>query len=225
MEEETKIKYYSGMSSKYCLVSSKLIHTPCEEVSIDEGEEIAKLLFEFLEQRASGIGLSANQLGINKAVCVVNVKEKLYFVNPKILFLENPILFAENCLSFPNKFVKTKRFSRIGIEASNLPMPKWYGRMDKSRIAENEKFTFDYYLDRDADVLEAVVIQHETAHTQGLTMYDFQHKKPNMVSNKTPKRNERIIIEKDTETKEIKYKKLNDWEKLGWRIKDGQINL
>ena len=59
----------------------------CEPVStIEEGEEIAaKLLKELTNSKESGIGLAANQIGINKRVCVINVKEPLVLINPKIV--------------------------------------------------------------------------------------------------------------------------------------------
>ena len=59
--------------------------TPCEFVSIEDGEEIGVRLLHELRQSESGIGLAANQIGINKRVCVVNVKEPLVLINPKIV--------------------------------------------------------------------------------------------------------------------------------------------
>ena len=44
---------------------------PCD--SIKEGEEIGAQLLKELSDK--GIGLAANQIGINKRVCVLNVKE------------------------------------------------------------------------------------------------------------------------------------------------------
>ena len=59
---------------------------PCEVVSIKEGEEIAvKLLHELRNSEIPGIGLAANQIGIQKRVCVINVKEPLVLINPKIV--------------------------------------------------------------------------------------------------------------------------------------------
>ena len=50
----------------------------CDKVtSIEEGEAIAVKLLEELNQSGSGVGLAANQIGINKRVCVVNVKEPI----------------------------------------------------------------------------------------------------------------------------------------------------
>ena len=60
-----------------------------------------------------GIGLAANQIGINKRVCVINVKEPLVLINPRIVeHSEEQFMFAEGCLSFPGKHVRTGRYSR-----------------------------------------------------------------------------------------------------------------
>ena len=57
----------------------------CLPVSIKEGEEIATKLLHELRQSEDGIGLAANQIGIQKRVCVVNVKKPLVLINPKIV--------------------------------------------------------------------------------------------------------------------------------------------
>ena len=41
---------------------------PCKKVSVEEGEKIATELFEILNKRKDGIGLAANQIGINKGL-------------------------------------------------------------------------------------------------------------------------------------------------------------
>ena len=46
----------------------------CSPTTIKDGEEIAVRLLHEMRQSEGGIGLAANQIGINKRVCVVNVK-------------------------------------------------------------------------------------------------------------------------------------------------------
>ena len=90
--------------------------TPCEVVSVKEGEDIAANLLQELRQSESGIGLAANQIGIQKRVCVVNVKEPLVLINPKIVEKsKEQFVFPEGCLSFPDSKIKTTRevFTRI----------------------------------------------------------------------------------------------------------------
>ena len=52
----------------------------CSPVSIEEGEEIAVKLLEELNDSKTGIGLAANQIGINKRVCVINVNEPVVLI-------------------------------------------------------------------------------------------------------------------------------------------------
>ena len=59
---------------------------PVSSFKFNEGEDIAKQLLDELSNSKSGIGLAANQIGINKRVCVINVKEEpLILINPESL--------------------------------------------------------------------------------------------------------------------------------------------
>ena len=95
------------------IIKDKLsLKQPCEPcTSVEEGEEIAVKLFEELKNAKSGIGLAANQIGINKRVCVVNVKEPIVLVNPVIVeHSEEQFVFPEGCLSFPDSKIRTSRY-------------------------------------------------------------------------------------------------------------------
>ena len=84
---------------------------PCEITSLKDGEDIAARLLHELRQSENGIGLAANQIGINKRVCVINVKEPLVLINPKIVEKsENKFIFPEGCLSFPDDKIITIRY-------------------------------------------------------------------------------------------------------------------
>ena len=76
-----------------------LIQKKLRSVSVEEGYEIATKLFQVLNKRGDGIGLAANQVGIDAQVAVVNVREPLVLINPKILSKEVEIPFYEGCLS------------------------------------------------------------------------------------------------------------------------------
>ena len=79
-----------------CLVDhNPVITKKLKEVSIEEGRTIATELFQILNQRGDGIGLAANQVGIDAQVAVVNVREPLVLINPKIISKENEIPFYE----------------------------------------------------------------------------------------------------------------------------------
>ena len=55
----------------------KEVCIPVSSFNYGEGEDIAKQLLDELSNSENGIGLAANQIGINKRVCVINVKEPL----------------------------------------------------------------------------------------------------------------------------------------------------
>ena len=87
---------------------------PCK--SVEEGEEIGAKLLKILTESTSGIGLAANQIGINKRVCVLNVKDPVVLVNPEIVEKsKETFAFAEGCLSFPNKVLTTMRYKSVTV--------------------------------------------------------------------------------------------------------------
>ncbi len=192
----------------------KKIQIPCEPVeSISEGEDIAKLLFEVLTNNGRAVGLAANQIGINKQVCVIKVKDPLYLINPKISEQEGQLIYSERCMSIPNRIIKTKRYSKFIVECDNIE-----GKMlfDVSHISPN-KWLYDI------DVMEAIVIQHEIDHLNGKTMLDYKLK-PIKVEQK-PGRNEHIIVTDGSNIKQIKYKKLEEYIENGWvEIKEKYVN-
>ena len=176
----------------------------CEEVkTIKEGEEIGTQLLKELTESENGIGLAANQIGINKRVCVINVKEPLVLVNPKIVeHSEEQFMFAEGCLSFPGKHVRTGRYTSVTIEADNHK-----GKM--LFTADSEDIN---------DAFECACVQHEIDHLDGITMFDRSitpqpYKAPEKIG-----RNQRVTITDGKETKELKWKKAEplvesgDWE-------------
>ena len=64
--------------------NNSVINKKLRKVSVDEGLRIAKDLFTTLNERKDGIGLAANQVGIDASVAVVNVREPLILFNPVI---------------------------------------------------------------------------------------------------------------------------------------------
>ena len=179
----------------------------CEVVSIKEGEEIGVRLLHELRQSESGIGLAANQIGINKRVCVVNVKEPLVLINPKIVEKsKEQFIFPEGCLSFPDSKIKTTRYQDIIVEADNHK-----GQLSFSANSKDIN-----------DAFECVCVQHEIDHLDGITMFDREFKQEPVVNGvNAPKkigRNEKVTITKGSETKTIKYKKFNKMSEGGWTL-------
>ena len=191
---------------------------PCEPVSgltFGEGEEIGAKLLKALSESKNGIGLAANQIGINKRVCVVNVKEPIVLVNPKIVELsEDKFIFPEGCLSFPNKKIKTVRHTSLKVTADN----------------HEQTLSFSADSKNVDDAFECVAIQHELDHLDGITMFDREFKQePIKRGVNAPKkigRNEKVTITDGNETKVMKYKKAEPLIKTGsWRMAEVQINV
>ena len=95
-----------------------LINKKLKEVTVEEGLEIAKILLETLNERQDGVGLAANQVGIDAAVAVVNVREPIILINPKIIQAWGEIPYYEGCLSFKGKAVNTKRYENIIVTSA-----------------------------------------------------------------------------------------------------------
>ena len=181
--------------------------TPCEVVSLKEGEDIAANLLQELRQSESGIGLAANQIGINKRVCVINVKEPLVLINPKIVEKsKEQFVFPEGCLSFPNDKVKTIRYESIVVEADN----------------HEGQLSFNANSKDINDAFECVCVQHEIDHLDGITMFEREFKAEPLVRGKNAPvkigRNEKVTITKGKESKVLKYKKAEPMLEDGWTL-------
>ena len=98
-----------------CLTEDNpVINKKLRKVSVDEGLKIAEELLNILSERKDGIGLAANQVGIDARVAVVNIREPLILINPVIIEQWDEIDYYEGCLSYPKRGVHTKRYSKIG---------------------------------------------------------------------------------------------------------------
>ena len=179
----------------------------CSPVSVKEGEEIGVRLLHELRESENGIGLAANQIGIQKRVCVVNVKEPLVLINPKIVEKsKEKFVFAEGCLSFPNDKIKTIRHQDIVVEADN----------------HQSRLSFSANSQDINDAFECVCVQHEIAHLDGITMFEREFKSEPIINGiNAPKkigRNEKVTITKGTESKVLKYKKAQPMLEDGWTL-------
>ena len=184
----------------------------CLPVSIKEGEEIATKLLHELRQSEDGIGLAANQIGINKRVCVVNVNNPIVLINPEIIEQsEEKFVFPEGCLSFPDSKVRTTRNVSIKVKSDN----------------HKEVLSFNAESKDINDAFECVCVQHEIDHLNGITMFDREFKQvPIKREGKKIGRNEKVTITDGDETKVMKYKKAQLLIESGaWKISDVHINV
>ena len=69
----------------YVTDKQKLIK-PCRpSVTLTNGLELGARLLSILEQSSDGVGLAANQIGVDSRVCVIKVKQPIILVNPEII--------------------------------------------------------------------------------------------------------------------------------------------
>jgi len=185
-----------------------VINKKLRKVTVDEGLSIAKDLFNILNERKDGIGLAANQVGIDASVAVVNVKEPLILINPVIKEQWDEIDYYEGCLSYPKKGVNTKRYKNIIIHTEQEESD-WYFSGEPTPgegmgTWEQDKSNKE---DETQRVLEAVCIQHEIDHLNGITCMDKEVKLEPIKVKKGFGRNEKVDITDGKELKTMKYKK------------------
>jgi peptide deformylase len=134
------------------LLDNDMLNRPCKKVDdIEEGIRIGKLLLRELSRANNGVGLAANQIGIDARVCVINVSRPVILVNPVVKNSFKKIFFPEGCLSFPGEQVTTQRWANIAVQADNHDGILLFG---------------------EDDLLECVCVQHEVDHLNGITMYE-----------------------------------------------------
>ena len=169
-----------------------------------EVDEISTILLQELTKHG-GIGLSANQIGLDVRACVINVKEPLVLINPKITNVsEEMVAYVEQCLSIPKsmrKPVKTVRHKSFTVECDNL------GTVIFSPDKETHENSNEFFSDE--GLLECVCAQHEIDHLDGVLITDSKRRYTTTVT--APKkygRNERVMVKlSDGSTEFMKYKK------------------
>jgi len=175
-------------------------------LSQDEINEISTILLQELKKHG-GIGLSANQIGLDVRACVINVKEPLVLINPKVVEVsEDSVAYVEQCLSIPKsmrKPVKTVRHKSFSVETDNLGTVV-FSPDSESGTWENSNEFFS-----DEGLLECVCAQHEIDHLNGVLITDtIRRYTTTVTSPKKYGRNERVMVKlSDGSTEFMKYKK------------------
>ena len=123
---------------------------PC--TSIRQGKILGARLLEILLNEKDAVGLAANQVGVDAAVCVINVIKPVVLINPRITAKFGKSFFQEACLSFPGDYVLTERWTDIIV------------------VADNHIRGLNFSFEKDA--LECVCVQHEIDHLNGITMFE-----------------------------------------------------
>ena len=150
---------------KIVLNGDEILTKKAEKVEVinDEIKELVQDMLDTMYEN-DGIGLAACQIGVLKSIIVYDVeyikeeekKKPVVFINPKITYTsKTKIEVEEGCLSFPNVFGNVVRFEKIKVEYTNLE--------GKRKIATGKD-------------IEAVVMQHELDHLDGVVFLDRSEK-------------------------------------------------
>ena len=184
-----------------------VINKKLRKVSVDEGLSIAKDLFNILSERKDGIGLAANQVGIDASVAVVNVREPLILINPVVKEQWDEINYYEGCLSFPKKGVHTKRYKNVIVHTEQEESDWYFSGVETGQEAKGTWEQDGKKQDQEQRLLESICVQHEIDHLNGVTIMDREHKPQPLRVSKKWGRNEIVGITDGKDYKEIKYKK------------------
>jgi len=170
-----------------------ILRQKCDPVaSVEEAAEIIERLKAVLAKTDNGVGLAANQIGINKQVGVIkcgkdeNGEQKYYcLINPEVESAEDEFIYLnEGCLSLPGLYLRTKRYKDFVVRNYVI----------RDGELQTEIMSFYYSTDPQAlgnDGLVAIAVQHEIDHFNGLLITDHDVPAPEPVkSGKKVGRNE-----------------------------------
>lgn len=199
-----------------------IINKKLREVSVEEGMAIATELFQILNKRGDGIGLAANQVGIDAQVAVVNVREPLVLINPKIIEKHNEIPFYEGCLSYPGKGIHTKRYRDVIVQTAQSESG-WYFSGAEQPTDGKGSWEKEQSKKQDAELrtLESVCVQHEIDHLNGIVCMDRKVDTTIQVEKKIG-RNQKVLIACGPDSKVVKYKKAIPLLERGWVLVESE---
>lgn len=189
-----------------------------KQLSADEVDEITTIL-KVEHERHGGIGLSANQIGLDVRACIIDVIEPLVLINPRITKKsDETVAYAEQCLSDDKsmkKPVKTVRHKTITIETDNLGTIEFGPSYVEGRPWKSADEFFS-----DKGLLECVCVQHEIDHLDGILMTDKSRRySTTIIVPKKYGRNEKVMIQTpEGETEFMKYKKAIPFLEMGCTI-------
>jgi peptide deformylase len=139
------------------------LKTPCAPVTAyDDAFRVAvrDLLDTMNDGPPRTVGIAAPQIGILQRICIVDTSRNpkypgghgfLILVNPEIVAHDGEQVFREGCLSLPDYTGNVRRWQQITVQA---------------QTPDGETLTLD------AEGFEAVVLQHEIDHLDGILFLD-----------------------------------------------------
>lgn len=202
-------KSTNGLTPKE-FTENLLVPVSKTEMTTKEMDELRETLENAMKEYG-GLGLSANQLGIRKRACIINVgDEPLFLVNPYIVERDREgFIFYEGCLSMPKTMeipVRTIRSVKVTVMTDNLGELTFEinPEGDKEQVSE--------------ETLKTVVVQHEIDHLDGITIKDRVYS-TTVIKREKYGRNDKVLMKSpDNEFVEVKYKKANEYYLKGYEI-------
>jgi len=211
-KDNTILKVINCFKEENNVIKKKL-----KEVSVEEGMAIATKLFQILNKRKDGIGLAANQVGIDAQVAVVNVREPLVLINPKIISKENEIKYYEGCLSYPGKGVHTRRYETVQVKTEQQESTWIFSGVETSEEGKGSWESDESKNKQALRLLESICVQHEIDHLMGITIHDRKLVTTYKAETKIG-RNHLVTIKKGDAVKVLKYKKAQKFLNQEWKI-------
>lgn len=132
------------------LYGSRILNKKCRVVKSNDNA-VSDLFDAMLELMRSlnGIGLAANQAGLDMRLVVIELPDLLLrMINPKIISKSGQTAIDEGCLSFPDLILKVLRAKNVVVRYTD----------EKGAVNEIE-----------ADGLLSIALQHEIDHINGIT--------------------------------------------------------
>jgi peptide deformylase len=132
------------------LYGDKILRKKVDKVKEVDNETIELITNMFDTMRnAYGIGLAANQVGVNKSIFIVDITEvegyeetkPMVLINPKIVkYSDEETLFEEGCLSIPEIRAEVKRPESITISYQDTDLNEQTLEVNKlmSRVMQHE---------------------------------------------------------------------------------------
>lgn len=143
------------MERSIVLWPDKGLSTPTRPVDNFGSPELETLLEEMLEacKKADGIGIAANQVGVNLRLAWIGREDGTFFeiANPEILSKGGNVMLEEGCLSVPQQYEKVKRFEKVKVRYQDRT-GAWHEQEAEGRLAH--------------------VFQHEIDHLDGKVFVD-----------------------------------------------------
>ena len=192
------LKYYKGQFVEYEIY--KLVDfydsilrkptIPFKFESLEDNKKAHYMAFSMAEtlSELGGLGLSANQIGLNVSVCAINMGNEIWTMfNPEIIEHSLiPSAYQEGCLSYPGLYLKIPRWETIKVKFQAI----------------NGKYVLQEF-----SGLTAVCVQHELDHLNGVLFTDKVSKIKLEQAKRKVKNNlkkmEKMTVKSKEETKEI----------------------